>query len=185
MIALAPPAGARQAGFTITRSIVAHAFDYDAGVLPSSVLLQHVGDVDEAVVRIAAATLDLRPTDLTADQMEQMHLPVRCAGLQLDLPSHVVPLARAAQLVCNGPALRAAMASWSSPVFAEVCQHDEVDQAISDNLLEQLAERGITTMGGGGRLVEEGQPAAADPLRPAVPEKQLLSVYLRYSADVK
>ena len=31
MIALAPPAGARQAGFTIARCIIAHALDYDAG----------------------------------------------------------------------------------------------------------------------------------------------------------
>ena len=41
VIRLAPPAGAKQAGFTITRCVVAHAFDYDAGVLTCSALLPH------------------------------------------------------------------------------------------------------------------------------------------------
>ena len=111
MIALAPPAAAKQTCFAIARCIVAHSLDYDAGVLPCSSLLPHAGKVDGAVVRIAAATMDMEPDDLSNDQCLQLQLPARCAGLQLDLPTHMIPLARAARLIEIGRALRSATAS--------------------------------------------------------------------------
>jgi hypothetical protein len=45
-----------------------------------------------------------------------------------------------------------------------------------------LFEGGIAGIGGGGRPVPAGQPQAADPLRPAVPDKHLLSQYMQHSA---
>ena len=188
MIALAPPAGARQAGVSIARGCVAHALDYDAGVLPCSVLLPHAGTIDEALLRVAAASLGVQKEALTQDQLIQVGLPTRCAGLQLDSPSLLIPLARAARLVGGGPALRAAVASWRNPDDpAEVDPHefDGIDQALSDGLREMLAARGIHAIGGGGRPVAAGASAAADPFRPASPERHLLKYFLRHSADFR
>jgi hypothetical protein len=137
MIALAPPAGAEQAGFTLARNIVARALDYDAGVLPCSILLPHAGDIDAAVMRIAAATVDLLPEQLTSAQLLQLRLPVRYAGMQLDLPSHSLPLARAARLAETGPALWAAVASWAAPgAPLDARLYDGVDHACADGLLQ-------------------------------------------------
>jgi hypothetical protein len=63
--------------------------------------------------------------------------------------------------------------------------HDGVDKAVADGLLELLSARGIVALGGGGCPVGDGQPAAADPLRPSAPARHLLSKYLRKSADVR
>ena len=108
-------ASARQAVFAIDRRILAHAFDYDAGVLPCSPLLPHARDLDAKVLQVSAATFDEKPKNLTAACAKQIRLPVRYAGLQLESPSHIVPLARAARLVETGPALRAEIASWAPP----------------------------------------------------------------------
>ena len=99
MIALAPPAGARQAGFTLARSVIAHSLDYDAGVLPCSALLPHASVIDQAVLSITAATMGVSPHELTEDVRLQMRLPTRYAGLQLDSVDHIVPLARVAKLI--------------------------------------------------------------------------------------
>ena len=61
LMRLAPPAGAKQAAFALCRGIVAHALDYDAGVLPSSALLPHARILDNGVVSVVAASIDLRP----------------------------------------------------------------------------------------------------------------------------
>ena len=106
MIALAPPAGARQAGVSLCRSMVAHSLDFDAGVLPCSTLLPHTHAIDEAVIAIVAATMDLLPRNLSDDQRQQLALPTRFAGVQLDLPSRLAPLARAARVIECGPAVR-------------------------------------------------------------------------------
>ena len=188
MIKLAPPAGARQAAFTIARKVVAHALDYDAGVLPCSTLLPHAGAIDDAVVRIAAATVDLRPGQLTPHQLVQLRLPTRCGGMQLDFPSHVIPLARAARLAEIGPSLRASIASWNTPAGAPDVvpgRFDGVDQAVAEGILTMLAERSIAAIGGGGKPVDLGQPASVDPLRPATPERHLLSLYLKHSGDLQ
>ena len=55
----------------------------------------------------AAAGLDLPPAG-----REQTLLPAACGGLQLQAPTAMAPLARAAGLVECGVALRAAVASW-------------------------------------------------------------------------
>ena len=66
MIKLAPPAGARQAGYTIARRVIAHALDYDAGVLLCSMLLPHASAINDAVVHILAATMDQEPHQLVS-----------------------------------------------------------------------------------------------------------------------
>ena len=187
MMNIAPPAAAKQAAFALCRGIFAHALDYDAGVLPSSDLLPHARDLDQYVLRVAAATFDMEPERLTATTILQMRLPVSFGGLQLDLPSHVLPLARVARLVEAGPPLRAAVTSWEgtpgAPEINAKC-FDGVDEAVAGGIQDMLRERGIETLGGCGRPISCADAAAADPLRPAVPERHLLSKYLRHSASI-
>jgi hypothetical protein len=183
MLALAPQAGGRQPGFALARNIVAHSLDYDAGVLPCSNLLPHASAIDDAVLNIVAVTVDMLPDQFTEEQRLQIQLPTRCAGMQVDLPTRLIPLARTARIVEAGPALREAVASWAPEV--NPLQYDGVDQAVNEGILRLTAERGLEVIGGSGRPVAAGQPAAADPLRPAVPEKHLLSSYLRHCADAQ
>ena len=188
MVNLAPQAGARQAAFALGRCIVAHCLDFDAGVLPSSVLLPHAGAIDEAVIKIAAATMDLRPADLSSSQRRQMCLPTRHAGLQLDLPSLLIPLACTARVIESGPAVRSAVASWAVPTDSQApdpLRLDGVDGMLSDGMREMLSDRGVHDIGGGGKPVAEGQVQAADPFRPAAPERHLLSRYLRHTAAAR
>jgi hypothetical protein len=87
-----------------------------------------------------------------------------------------------------GPDLRAAVASWSLPETAPVTvplRYDGVDQALDEGILDLMAELGVKAIGGGGRPVAAEQPSATDPLRPAAPEKHLLSIYLRHCADAE
>ena len=184
VLKLAPPAAAKQAVFSVNRAIVSHALDYDAGVVPCSALLPHARDLDQTVLAVACATFDARPEQLSEMEMQQLSLPVAFAGLQVDLPSHIIPLARAARLVETGPALRAAISSWTPESMATVdpSQHDGVDEAVQGQLLEQLRERGIHTLTGNGRPGASSDSAAPDPLRPAAPHRHLLSLYLRHCA---
>ena len=83
--------------------------------------------------------------------------------MQLEFPSHMLPLARAARLVEIGPALRSAIASWGALGIgpAEALRYDGVDQALAEGLPLMLHARGITAIGGGGRPVEGNQPLAS------------------------
>ena len=188
MIMLAPPASARQAGVSIARSCVAHALDYDAGVLTCSTLLPHASSIDAALLRVAAESVGMQADAFTQPQCVQLGLPTRCAGLQIDFPSHLIPLARAARLVEGGPALRAAVASWQvqdDDATIIPSMFDGVDHAVSEGLVAMLLARGIGAIGGGGRPVQVGSAAAADPFRPTSPKRHLLSCYLRHSADAR
>ena len=93
MIGHAPLAGARHAAFSIVRGLVSHALDYDACIIPSCVLQQHVSDLDQSVLTCLAATVDMSVADFSPSVRLQIRLPVRCGGLQLDMPSHTAPLA--------------------------------------------------------------------------------------------
>ena len=179
---------AKQAVCAIGRDIIAHALDYDAGVLPCSSLLPHARDLDQKVLLVVAATFDKDASELTPDTIKQLRLPTRFAGLQVDMPSHIVPLAWAARLVEAGPCERAAIASWAvqgqdvDSAAAEPKRFDGVDEAISSGLLDLLKERGVAAITKGGRPSAHGERSAEDPLRPAMPEKHLLGAYLRHSA---
>ena len=186
MIALAPPASAKQAGYTIARCVVAHALDYDAGVVTCSSLLPHASDLDNAVLRIAAATLDLQFAEISDDLRLQIQLPTRCAGIQLDMPSLLVPLARAARLVETGPAVRAAISSWELPLgweSVDPCCYDGVTKALEDGLCDMVGLHGLISLGGGGGPSSGGRKLDEASLRPPAPEKHLLSKYLRHVAD--
>ena len=182
MIAHAPPAGARQAGFAIARCLVAHSMDYDAGVLTCSALLPHASDIDHAVLSITTATMGIQPNDLAEEMRLQLKLPTCYAGLSVNSISHVIPLARAAKLVEIGPAVRAEVASWVSSDALDPRKYDGVDQAMAEDILGLLAARGVAAVGGGGRPVADQAMAASDPLRPAAPERHLLSAYLGHTA---
>ena len=110
---------------------------------------------------------------------------MRCAGLQVDLPSHTGPMAYAAALIGQGPPLRAAIREWR--LLAPDCplptgELDGTAAAERGGLLEELAQRGIH-LGGCGKPAGSAAERAADPLRPSVPEQHLLSQYLRASAS--
>ena len=82
--------------------------------------------------------------------------------MQLDSPSHVLPLARTARLIEIGRALRSAVASWDAPGVGavEAAWYDGIDQAVAGGLYIPLASRGITAIGRGGSLFlhENGNP---------------------------
>ncbi|CAK0833281.1 unnamed protein product, partial [Prorocentrum cordatum] len=191
MMRLAPPARAKQAAFALRRGIVAHALDYDAGVLPCSALLPHARVLDQSVVCVVAASIDLRPDQLTEAELQQISLPVWYAGLQVDVPSRIVPLARAARLVEHGPALRAEITSWAARGGAEAAiardakQYDGVDDAVADGILDMLRDCGFAALAGRGRPASDLAESASDPLRPEGPEQHLLSKYLQHSAAAR
>ena len=143
MLHLAPPAAAKQAVCAIVRGIIAHSLDYDAGVLPCSNLLSHARALDQRVAHVAAATFDAEHTELTEMNLKQLRLPARLSGLQVDMPSHVLPLARLACLVEAGPSVRSAIVSWSQPSAQspsiDAKRYDGIDEAVSEGILELLS----------------------------------------------
>ena len=150
MVNLAPAAGARQAAFSVARGLVAHALDFDMSVLPSCLVQRHAREVDVSVMRCVAATFDTRAEDLSPHQLNQLRLPTRCAGLQVDLPSLTGPLAYAAALLEQGPPLRAAIPAWRA--LAPHCHlpTSELDGTVAaerKGLLVELAQRGIHSGG--------------------------------------
>jgi hypothetical protein len=189
MMRIAPPAGAKQAAFALARCLISHALDFDASVLPCSLVLPHASILDQKVLEIIALTMDV-PTaaELPPEALAQLNLPQRLGGLQVDLPSHTAPLARAACLMERGPALRLRIAEWAE---AEKVQLDpkQLDGIAVDEeagLMQHLADRGIDGIHGTGRPASTSVPAApTDPLRPQAPDKHLLSGLLRHSADVR
>ena len=158
MVLAAPPAGAKQAAMAITRCTLAHALDYDAGVLPSIDLMPHAIELDECIAEIIALVADIPKIQMTGDVLTQATLPARCAGLQIDLPSQSLPLARAARLLEDGPAVREAVTAWRGRGGAhldglEPKDVDGVAEAVRGGLRAQLHERGIR-----GLQVMEHQP---------------------------
>ena len=124
--------------------------------------------------------MGIQPNDLAEEMRLRLKLPTCYAGLSVNSISHVIPLARAAELVEIGPAVRAEVASWVSSVALDPRKYDGVDQALAEGLSLMLAAHGISGIGGGGKPVAADQPQATDPFRSAVPEKHLLSQYLEH-----
>ena len=190
MIQLAPPAGAKQAGFALARCIAAHALDYDACVVPCSVLLPYARALDHAVIEVIAMTLDTSSAEMPETVLAQMILPQRFGGMQIDLPSRLCPLARAAHLIERGPGLRAQVAQWAEtaplPDGRAVADFDGVDAAMVDGLQGQLAERCVLALLGTGQPASEARalPFAAQ-LRPAAPDRHLLRSFLKLCAATR
>ena len=76
MIALAPPAGAKQPAWYMAASQVAHALDYDARVLPCSLVEQYASEVGHAALPGVEAVAEARWDDLSVQQQEQLGMPV-------------------------------------------------------------------------------------------------------------
>ena len=182
----APPAGGRQPAFAIARTIIAHALDFDAGVLPSRVLLPHAERLDLAVMEVIVASIGLQESGLTQLQQQQVYLPRRLGGLQVSRSSTLVPLARAAALMRHGPGLRDEIATWGlgdgSGVLRDPKEFDGVGADEGKDLLLLLSERGVGPLSGTG-LPALGSPPASDPLRPLAPAAKLLSALLASAAD--
>ena len=146
---------------------------------------RHAIDVDAAVLRCITVTFDKRIEDLSVQQLNQLRLPTRYAGMQVDLPSHNGPLAFAAALVEHGPRLRAAILEWRPLAPGCLLPPGELDgtcAAERGGLLDELAARGVK-LGACGKPARGSDDVTADPLRLSVPERHLFSQYIRASAS--
>ena len=150
VLSLTPPAGAKQAVWTLNRCVVAQALSYDYRVLPCALVAPHAESLEKAVVGVASAVLNIAYSDLTDDQCKQLHLPTRCAGLQLIRPTLVAPLARAAALMESGPLLRKFIASWPGCTEQHACRYDGVDAEVAAGLIQRLRLHGIDSIAGDG-----------------------------------
>ena len=107
---------------------------------------------------------------------------------QMPMPTFITPLARVANLLETGQAVRTAVAGWGFDLDA--ARHaDGVDNAIQDGIVEMLHDRGVALAAPGKpvqfqQLGSEGVRAAySGLLRPASPARHSLSELLRASAD--
>ena len=183
MVRAAPPAGARQGAWAINRGIICHSLTYDARVLPCSHVLPHAAAVDDAVLQVVTEVLGVREQDLSEGMRSQLVLPTRRAGLQVDMPSKILPLARAASLMEVGPALRMAIRAWAPPGI-NAKAHDGVDVALREGVFERVITAGIQSFGGDGRpqsMLRDATPERQ--LRPPVPARHLFSAFLAHKAD--
>ena len=163
LLRLTPPAGAKQAVWTLNRCIVAQSLSYDFRVLPCAIVAPHAELLEKAVNDVAAAVIDLKYTDLNTYERKQMHLPTRCGGLQLIRPTRIAPLARAAALMEGGPTLRQAIAAWPDCTEQQACQYDGVDADIDGGLMQRLHAQGIHSIAGDGTPVVGAQPPPVHP----------------------
>ena len=167
-----PPQGGRRAAWSITRTIVCHALDFDARVLTCSTVLPYADLVDASAMAVAEEVVG---STLSATAKKQMGLPTR---LQWQCISQMLPMARAADMLENGPQLRAVLQTWwPSFTAAELQQLD--GRAQSDDLLRQLASLNL-------HLGQQGLPGAvpvADPLASPCPARHLQSAYMAHRAE--
>ena len=183
MVQRAPPAGAKQAAWAVNRAVVAHSLSFDARVLPCSLVLSHAALVTQAVLRVAADVLGEQVDQLGSATREQLVLPTRKGGMQLDLPDHVLPFARAASLMEVGPLLRATIHKWEDGSI-DPTEFDGVRHAVHDGLFDGLQARGIHALAGDGRPQKDARDAKPEEqLRPPVPARHLQSAMQRHAAD--
>ena len=102
------------------------------------------------------------------------------------MPTAIVPLARTAGLMEVGPALRQTiMAKWGCD-SGTALELDEVDDAVSQGVLTQLFEQGISLGPEGAPLPEPtAAPQGASAMRPPTPQRNLLSRMLQFIAKRK
>ena len=107
-LATAPIAcSGKRAAWHLTRTVVAHALDFDDSVLSQASMVEYAARVEEAVWE----TLELSVNHgLTDTQKMQAALPTCMSGLQVNRPTALPGVARAATVVQNGPEVRRAIA---------------------------------------------------------------------------
>ena len=106
-------------------------------------------------------------------------------GLQMPMPTSIVPLARAASLMEIGPHLRQCICGWGFTV-GEAKAVDEVDEAVTGGLLQELFGKGVSV---GPCGVPLSQPLElvqnAECLRPPVAQRHLLGMLLQHTGKVR
>ena len=181
MVDAAPPCGGRQPAFALARTVIAHALDYDAGVLPCSLVLPHAQRLDQAVRDLVCHTADISPDERSLPLEIQLALPRRLGGMQVAAATTVVPCARVAALLTHGQHVRDQVAAWQAAQpdheLPEPARLDGVDDE-KIALLDALRALGIEAIAGSGRPCPAGT-GADDPLRAANPDSHLLSHFLK------
>jgi len=170
----------------ICRNIITHALDYDSRVLTSSLVLPHAAAVERRAWDVVEAVVG---RSLTGSERLQLQLPTDHAGCQMPMPTAMVPVARAADLIEVGVPLRQAIVGWGIDLVT-AASVDGVDDAVAEGLLMMLADRGIGFDGPGHPAqlrVEteadmENYDFTAAALRPAALQKHSMSGMLRIAA---
>lgn len=109
----------------------------------------------------------------------------------MPMPSHIAPLARAADILETGHYIRATVTEWGFNLEAAK-SIDGVDAAIADGITVLLAERGVKFEGPGrpSPNLTNGFPqmdadAEKESFRPAAPPSHMLSTLLRVSSAAR
>ena len=90
-LAAAPvAAGGRQVAWHIGRSLVGHALDFDASVLPEAIVASYAAEVEEAMWPVLEQAPD---TKFDGHHRQQAMLPTMLGGLQVHGPSATLGLA--------------------------------------------------------------------------------------------
>jgi len=177
-----PPAGGKQVAWRIVRNVITHALDYDSRVLTSSLVLPHAAAVESRAWRVVEAIVG---KSLTEQQKTQVQLPTSHGGCQMPMPTTLVPVARAADLMEVGLHVRHAVVSWGFSLETAK-EADGVSDAISEGLLSMLAERRVTFDHPGHPAILGSEAAAAltaDVLRPAAETRHVMSAMLKVVAE--
>ena len=179
-----PPAGGKQVAWRICLNVLTHALDYDSRVLTSSLVLPHATVIEERVWDLLQAVIG---HPLTDQQREQVELPTRKGGCQMPMPTRLVPMVRAADIMESGLALRTAVVSWGYSL--ETARSvDGVEEAVQDDVFAQLQNRGVA-LSSSRKPVAYGHASAAaanaELLRPSAPSRHTLSAFLKVCAEQK
>ena len=177
-----PPAGGKHVAWRICRNVITHALDFDSRVLTSSIVLPHAAVIERHAWDIVRAVIG---ADLTDAQKIQVQLPTVLSGCQMPMPTFLVPLANVAGIIETGHHLRCVVPGWGYGLDdARIV--DGVESVIADGIFQQLHDRGVTFVSPG-RPEQWCSDSAArvlgpDLLRPAVPQRHVLSSLLHVSA---
>ena len=168
-------AGGRWPALCIARDIACRALTYDARVLPCSLVLPYASAITERAWQVVTEVLGVSPSE---QQQQQAHLPLDLGGLAWPDLCTEVPLARMANIIEIGPALRHALHSRrADATYAEICT---LDAALHDPEVLCLAAAAGVVPGPCGLPASQ---APADPLRPPAPARHLLSAYVRRAGE--
>ena len=158
-------------------SACCHSLDYDARIQPSRVVLPYAHRVAQAAWPVVEGVVG-EPLDKQTREQVMMPMPTSLGELVWPyVPGHIC-LARMANLVEQGPSLRAAL--WRRR------EHATAKDILSLNGCNQEADLLADASRMGAKLGPSGVPSttsAADPLRPPTPGRHLLSAYLWFAAE--
>ena len=173
----AVPAGGRFPAMCVARDVVCHSLGYDVRTQPSRVVLPYAHCVAQACLARRGNSCGRAAGQADAGQV-MMPMPTSLGELVWPyVPGHIC-LARMANLVEQGPSLRAAL--WRRREHAtakDILSLDGCNQ--EEDLLADAARMGVKL--GPSRF--PSTTSVADPLRPPTPRRHLLSAYLQCAAE--